>query len=168
MVPLDLPGGVAAPFGLARDGRFAEAAAWWRRVGCPYHEALALLDSGEDDAMRDAMRRFEALGAGAAVAATRRVMRERGMRSIPAGSRSTTRAHPLGLTTREREVLDRLGAGVTNAEIAEQLVISVKTVDHHVSAVLGKLGVHSRRAAVAEAARLGIAGPVDPARQRAR
>ncbi len=82
---LDLPGGIAAPYRLARDGRFAEAAAWWRRLGCPYQEALALLDSGEDEPMREAVRRFEALGAGAAVTATRRAMRERGMRSIPVG-----------------------------------------------------------------------------------
>ena len=85
-------------------------------------------------------------------------MRERGVRSIPAGPRAATRAHPLGLTRREHEVLGLICAGRTNAEIAGQLFISAKTVDHHVSAVLAKLGAPSREVAASEAARLGLAG----------
>ncbi len=83
-------------------------------------------------------------------------MRELGIRSIPAGPRAATRAHPLGLTRREREVLDLICAGHTNAEIAERLFISAKTVDHHVSAVLAKLDVPSREIAATQAARLGL------------
>ena len=60
-----------------------------------------------------------------------------------------------GLTPRETEVLDLIVRGATNAEIAQELVISPKTVDHHVSAVLAKLGVGSRREAGAAAERLG-------------
>jgi DNA-binding NarL/FixJ family response regulator len=83
-------------------------------------------------------------------------MRSLGIRSVPAGARATTREHPLGLTRREQEVLDLVAVGQTNDEISQRLVISVKTVDHHVSAVLSKLGVGSRRQAATEAARLGL------------
>ena len=53
-------------------------------------------------------------------------------------------------------MLDLLTEGHTNEEIAARLFISVKTVDHHVSAVLGKLGAPTRRDAVAAAGRLGL------------
>jgi DNA-binding CsgD family transcriptional regulator len=85
-------------------------------------------------------------------------MRERGVRSIPAGPHAATRAHPLGLTRREHEVLDLIVDGRTNAEIAGQLFISAKTVDHHVSAVLAKLGAPSRGVAASKAIQLGLAG----------
>jgi DNA-binding NarL/FixJ family response regulator len=60
------------------------------------------------------------------------------------GPRPSTRANPAGLTAREVEVLDLLVEGLRNAEIAERLVITEKTAGHHVSAILGKLGVRSR------------------------
>jgi DNA-binding CsgD family transcriptional regulator len=81
-------------------------------------------------------------------------MRRLGIRSIPAGPRTATRADPLGLTPREREVLNLICAGHSNAEIAAELFLSAKTVDHHVSAMLAKLGTPTREAAAAYAARL--------------
>ena len=99
---------------------------------------------------------FTGLGASATVRLTRRKMRRLGIRSVPAGPRPATREHPLGLTRREREVLDLICAGLTNAEIAGKLFISVKTAGHHVSAVLAKLGVPTRGAAAYRAARLSL------------
>jgi DNA-binding CsgD family transcriptional regulator len=83
-------------------------------------------------------------------------MRVLGIRSIPSGPRTATRSDPLGLTRREREVLGLICAGHTNAEIATKLFISAKTVDHHVSAVLAKLGTPTRQAAATRAAQLGL------------
>lgn len=53
-------------------------------------------------------------------------------------------------------MLALIRAGRTDAEIAAELFISAKTASHHVSAVLGKLGVSNRRAAADQAARLGL------------
>jgi DNA-binding NarL/FixJ family response regulator len=134
-------------------------ASTWDRLGCPYYAALALQDSDCDAHLREAITRFEALGAEAAARRTRRRMKDLGHRGVPAGVRASTRDHPLGLTRREAEVLLLLCEGLTNDEIAERLVLSVRTVDHHVSSVLTRLGVSSRGAAVAQAGALRL----DPA-----
>jgi DNA-binding CsgD family transcriptional regulator/tetratricopeptide (TPR) repeat protein len=149
-------GPVAEPYRLSLAGDFTAAAAEWDRRGCPYEAALALHDAQTEAAVREALNRFDALGATAAVQVTRQALRRLGVRSIPVGSRQATRAHPAGLTPRESEVLDLLCAGHTNGEISVRLVISAKTVDHHVSAVLAKLGVPTRAHAAAEAARRGL------------
>ena len=77
-------------------------------------------------------------------------------RSPPPSPTATTRENPAGLTDRQVEILRMLADGATNAEIAARLVLSVRTVDHHVSAVLQKLGVPGRREAIAAATDLGI------------
>ena len=63
--------------------------------------------------------------------------------------------NPAGLTTRELEVLDLVAEGLTNGEIATRLVISEKTVGHHVSAILRKLGVGSRYEAAKPPSKIG-------------
>jgi DNA-binding NarL/FixJ family response regulator len=80
-------------------------------------------------------------------------MRELGMR-VPLGQRETTRANPAGLTTRQLQVLALLAEGLTNAEIAERLVVSPRTAEHHVAAVLTKLGASTRYEAARKAAEL--------------
>jgi DNA-binding NarL/FixJ family response regulator len=71
-------------------------------------------------------------------------MRAEGIQSIPRGPRSATRRDPLGLTTREVDILAPLQHSLTNKEIAARLRTSPKTVDHHIGAVLAKLGVATR------------------------
>lgn len=148
-----------SPSSLLLAGDFEGAARAWESLGAPYEAALALLDSGTEEGVREALDRFEALGASAAVDVARRTLRQLGARSIPVGRRASTRAHPLGLTLREGEVLEGICAGLTNSEIAAALFLSARTVDHHVSAVLGKLGVSTRAQAAAEARRRGLGSP---------
>ena len=156
----ELPTGVAAePFDLMIAGEWARAAQLWRKIGCPYEAALALADADDEASMRQAHDDLQALGAGPAAAIVARRLRERGARGVPRGPRRRTRENPAGLTARELEVLALLVDGLRNAQIAERLVVSEKTVDHHVSAILRKLDVRSRGEAGAKAARLGLARP---------
>jgi len=151
-------GELAEPHRRLLDGDTAGAARLWQDLGCPYEAGLALLGPTGEASLRDALRLFTDLGASATVRLTRRQMRQLGIQSIPAGPRTATRKHPLGLTRREHEVLDLICAGHSNAEIAGKLFISVKTAGHHVSAVLAKLGAPTRRAAATRAANLGLVG----------
>jgi DNA-binding CsgD family transcriptional regulator/tetratricopeptide (TPR) repeat protein len=143
--------------GLLADASPVAASVWDER-GCAYRAALALVDVGDEQSMRDALGRFERLGADAAAAAVRRQMRASGHRAVPAGARPATRRHPLGLTARQQEVLDLVCAGLTNEEIGARLFIAAKTVDHHVSAVLTKLGVSNRHQAARAAVERGLVG----------
>jgi DNA-binding CsgD family transcriptional regulator/tetratricopeptide (TPR) repeat protein len=134
----------------ALDDPWQQVAAMWAEIGEPYQQALALYDSGDEAGMREAVTILDGFGAVATIAVVQAEMRRLGFKAIPRGSRAATRSDSLGLTTRQREVLDLVTQGLTNAEIGERLFLSERTVDHHVSAVLAKLGVETRR----EAARL--------------
>jgi DNA-binding CsgD family transcriptional regulator len=151
---------VASPYRLLLGRDAAAAAEEWRRLGARYDEALALLETGEP---RDAFRAVEMLddlGADAVAARARRSLRKQGLTGVPPRSRRTTRANPAGLTSRQLEVLALVGEGASNAAVAERLSISEKTVDHHVSAILQKLGVRSRTEAAHVGRRLGVHSPV--------
>jgi DNA-binding CsgD family transcriptional regulator len=139
----DVPGWIAEPYRLELAGNARAAAEAWTARGCPYEAGRALSEPGDENALLEALAEFERLGAQPAARRARQVLRARGS-SVPRGPRPATRANPAGLTAREAEVLALLADGLRNSEIAERLVVSEKTVSHHVSAVLAKLGVRSR------------------------
>jgi DNA-binding CsgD family transcriptional regulator len=148
-------GEVAEPYRLMLAGDWQGAATAWEQIGAPYEQALALAD-GTEEALRQALTILDKLGGASLATIVRRNLRDRGVRGIPRGPKQVTRRNPLGLTAREFEVLQLLAKGYTSAQLARCLHRSPKTVDHHVSALLGKLGVHSRTEAVAIAFARGM------------
>lgn len=161
-LPAD-PTPAAAPFQLALEGRLAEAAAAWEAIGCSFDAAVVLLWSDDPALVRSALDTVEALGSRPAARLAGNRLRELGAR-VPRGPNAATRGNPAGLTGREIDVVALLADGLRNAEIAERLVISAKTVDHHVTSLLSKLEVTSRQAAATKARTLGLlpdpGGPV--------
>jgi DNA-binding NarL/FixJ family response regulator len=110
---------------------------------------------GDDTEQIDAIRIFEQLGATATADKVRRTLRERGV-IVARGKAQATKQHAAGLTARQSEVLDLLAEGLTNAQIADRLFVSHRTVENHVAAVLMKIDVPGREAAVAVGRELGI------------
>jgi DNA-binding CsgD family transcriptional regulator len=144
----EAPTGAATPFRLMIAGDWRGAAEEWVARGCPYFRAEAL-SHGDADARMEALREFDRFGAVVRARRLRADLKTRGL-PVPRGPRPATAADPIGLTARQREVLELVAEGLSNAAIAERLHLSAKTVDHHVSAILGKLGVSSRGQAAAQ------------------
>ncbi|MFT3805859.1 ATP-binding protein [Arenimonas sp.] len=149
------------PYSLQFAGRWKEAAEAWQRIGCPYERARALAD-GDVAAQREALVVFERLGASIDAERVRKSLHAAGVRGLPRGQRASTQANPHALTAREMEILGLLCAGLRNAQIAERLHRSVRTVDHHVAAVFAKLGVATRAEAIATAHAAGLAPRAAP------
>jgi DNA-binding CsgD family transcriptional regulator len=153
------PDKLPEPYRLLLGGDRPGAARWWRDRGQPYEAALVWVGSGDVRALRDSLEVLRGLGARPAMAIVARELRELGEVDLPRQSRAPNAAHPSGLTAREVDVLRLLAAGLRNSEIAAQLVLSSRTVDHHVSAIMRKLGAQSRGGAIAAAVRLGLVEP---------
>ena len=147
-------GGAQFPFGLI-DGRPDLARDHWASLGCPYEQAMAMFAIGGIDDLRGAHRIFDALGATPMRERTANAMRALGS-TAPRRPAASAQANAHALTNRELAVLGLVATGLTNKGIAGELHISVKTVDHHVSNMLGKLGVRSRAEAAVAAERLGL------------
>jgi DNA-binding CsgD family transcriptional regulator/tetratricopeptide (TPR) repeat protein len=135
---------IAEPYAAELAADWHAAAALWEGLACPFEQALALARSGEREGLSRAVGLFEQAGAPAAAGRARALLRARGW-PAPRSPRASTSRHPAGLTAREAEVHDLLVEGLTDAAIAERLFISRRTAEHHVAAILAKLGASTRR-----------------------
>ena len=138
-------------------GRGADGGA--ARPTSTYDAALTRIVCSQDQTeLRAATAVLDGLGARATAAAGRRQMKALGM-PVPRGPRTAARAAPAGLTAREQEVLTLLSQGLRDREISRRLFTSERTVHHHVSTVLAKIGVSSRTEAALKAVQMGIQTP---------
>ena len=142
------------PYASALRGDWRAAAEAWLSEGDPYEHAVELAESGQIEPTLRALTVLVGLGAKPAVAMVRRRLRGLGVTRLPRRPQPGTLANPAGLTDRQLEILRLVATGLSNAEIARRLVVSPRTVDHHVSAVLQKIGVRTRRDAAAWVAAL--------------
>ena len=147
--------GCPEPYASALRGDWRSAADAWLVEGDPYEHAVELAESGQVEPTLEALMVLEGLGARPAVAIVRRRLRSLGVTRLPRRPQPGTLANPARLTDRELEILRLVATGLSNGEIARQLVVLARTVDHHVSAILRKLGVNTRREAAARAAEFG-------------
>ncbi len=146
------------PFSVQARGHWRRAADLWHVAGAPYHEAAALAESPDTADLIEALAILDRLGAVPLARRVRADLRVLGVHGIPRGPSTPTRRNPAGLTDRQVDVVRLVADGLTNAEIADRLVVSVRTVDSHVAAVLTKFGVSSRQDAVRAARDLGVLG----------
>ncbi len=153
----EVPDGVAEPYLIAGSGEWARAAAIWEERGIPYDRAVTL-GLGGTEAKIEALGIFDQLGAVPIAARLRSELAEAGVSGVPRGPTRATRENPYGLTQRQMEVLRHISDGLTNSEIADRLFVSSRTVDHHVSAILGKMAAASRTEATAIARHDGLLG----------
>jgi DNA-binding CsgD family transcriptional regulator len=152
-------GGHDHPYATLADGDWQAAAETWRAAGLRYEYAAALSASPHATDLLTALSELDALGAEPLARRVRAHLKDLGVARVPRGPAATTRINPAGLTERQAEVVRLMSDGLTNAEIAEHLVLSVRTVDSHVAAALTKLGARTRKEAAARFLALGGTSP---------
>ena len=141
----------SGPYAAMMRRDWAGAGDAFGELGWQYDRALMLSLLDDERALSEAIQIARNLGAAPLTKRVAARMRELDLR-VPHGPRKATRANPAGLTARQLEVLALIADGLTNAEIAERLVVSPRTAEHHVAAVLTKLDATTRREAAQRAA----------------
>ncbi len=128
------------------EGNYDRASKIWQALGMPYEAAITLMTTAEGAAR--VVPLLEELGAlPAAKLAREKASREGiklGIFKQKRGPYGAARAHPLGLTAREIEVLELICQGLANSEISKRLFRSQRTIEHHVSSIFKKLNADSR------------------------
>jgi len=150
----EAPKGLPRPHAQAIAGEWMHAAAHWAEKGMPYEEAVTLT-RGDREARFRSLEILDSLGADAVASKVRKDLRDEGV-AVPRGKGRATRENAAGLTARQAEVLQLLGEGLSNPEIADRLFLSRRTVENHVSAVLIKLDASTREEAVRSAGSQGL------------
>ncbi len=125
-------------------GDLQAAAQAWLALRNPYQQAVCLL-GGDAEQLRQALVIFQRLGAVPAAALARSRLRLLGEPHSVRGPNRSTRADPLGLTPRERGLLQDLALHLSDRMIAARLHRSPRTVEHQVATLPAKLGLSSRR-----------------------
>lgn len=161
-----LPPGIGSqptqPQALELAGHPDAAADAFDRLGAPFDAALVRLAAARDGhpaGLGAAAQAFDGLGCVPGGRAVRQVASALGLALAPApqprrtarGPYGVARRHPLGLTAKEVQVLAMMVEGASNADMAERLCRSQRTVEHHVSAILGKLNASNRLEAILRA-----------------
>ncbi len=134
---------VAAIYQLEMDGHVLQAASQWALLGAPFEQAVCLMRCGGEH-LQKAADLFAQQGAHLALDLTRAQARAQGVRGIKRGPYAATTENGSGLTGRELQIYKLLASGMSNADISKRLNRSVRTIEHHASQVLAKLGVRSR------------------------
>ena len=154
-IEVDLDHAGVLPYSAMACRDWQAAADSFGEIGWPYDRALMLSLLDDEESLSESIEIARGLGAAPLMRRVAARMRDLGLR-VPHGPREATRSNPAGLTARQLEVLELLVEGLTNAEIADRLVLSQRTAEHHVAAVLAKLGATSRREAVRRASELRL------------
>ena len=157
-IDLHLAESSSTPFSAMSKMDWRAAADGFGAVGWTYDRALMLSMLDDEASLVEAIEIARRLAAQPLIKRVTRRMRELAIR-VPQGQRDSTRSNPAGLTARQLEVLGLVADGLTNAEIADRLVVSQRTAEHHVAALFTKLGVTTRREAAQRASELGLATP---------
>lgn len=142
---------VPLPQALELRGDALAASKEWSRLGLPYESALALMQvrgADADAALACAVTIFEGIEARPAAMLTRKLAHRMGAAGkLPKqrrGPYTVAKQHPLGLTRQEQQVLTMIAEGLGNKEVAQRLSRSPRTIEHQVSAVLGKFNAANR------------------------
>jgi ATP/maltotriose-dependent transcriptional regulator MalT len=156
-IELKAPETAETPHSAMAQHDWKRAADHFGDVGWPYHRALMLSFLDDEGLLREALETARRLGARPLMTRITNKMRHLGVRPSR-GRQANTISNSAGLTARQLDVLGLVVQGLSNAQIAAQLVVSPRTAEHHVAAVLGKLGT-TRGDAGRRAAELGVGSP---------